>query len=1318
MKTICTYAAFLILLTGCIPSGKKTELAFDSKVTGDPGGSGLVVYNREKSLEAFGQTVYPYVRTKCLDCHNSATGGQSPVFADVNMEKAFDAITMTKKVDLVHPELSRVVIKVAGGHPTGYGASSEILLDAIKEWARLAPPSSNEGVVVTESKSLPTETSFSQTEYGTLLLQAEQSDWASEIISGRFSEEQDSAAGEGKYLLFSPADPSPRMARRDFVIDANRFASCREFDDAADIQNPANRVIKIMQDRVHNPSGNILSGSNVVNDGFNPRIASLQFNLIRPDKRLEYANMLMTRNFTSLSSVIITDGYPQAIPRTVGNKLAALSGNPILLKPSIFVLPKFAAHGAVFDASGNFVPGSSLYPVFENSFNESPSSIKDSLSSAEHAPLKKFAFYKALKDFMTSIFYNVSTPRTSPTINFGTFVNSGVEPMMARDVNISFQCPVGVATCTSAELKYLVVDSGPVLTQGNALDCYTVSGGQFQFVSSASLCQNSNPAYFHLIDLYMHVGVNDPVVAVRSVNTNYTSNSATSHLDVETYSATSTSKIFLNDLARKEEQPDYLFASPNSVLGLSDLIQNFSTTTHTVLRASNCVSCHGSNTPPAGAPQFASTSQGNSYQVIKQYINFNDPTKSFRFTRTGMLAHNCTAANANDCASITSAIVNSITQWRNANESDVQASGGQKFISLTRDQRLPARVKYKFSVTEAGSYNVWAKIKNVTVGATTSTRINFRLRQGSTAVKYSVGSGGSLVNEPCYPWTIGTTADAWEWTSPGRQNELALIDQRGYILLNNDFSPKVLPDNRIYFNLQPGEYTLDMIGLTESMRLDSVGINKVVNPSNANSRLEFQPDRRAVDSKNVSDYKRKILHYDLSGLLSLSQGQSAFFEIEAKKDFDGQNYVFRNPRFSTSPSNLKIHVKGIKVLINGRWSVPDSTYNSFEAIVGDNKVITYAPLVALTTGSNDLISFQFDKLELSQQSLSILYPKGAPPAVVADRRCNHLDFFVKNVKPILQNVKVMLNSEMDSYLAKFPGSPTQNEREPQAYNCISCHGPNHPYFKMSTFVNDEEFCREAISRVDFDSFYQSLVIRGINGTGNHPKFVFVEKFYKNPSDQNNFKVHNLGSDYNLNLHVASGGIASEIIPGPMLKWTNQEIMNHPSYAALTPTQKTAATSKAGRLKRLKPRTIDLLQVVNYSWFIPEVHNPLIYDQNSQPDNNLSSFDVIIPTGGSIDAQRRGPVVYDVMGFEDAGLPSTSVLGDRNGRIPLAGPTKLYVANGQPGFDRANMDYDSTTAVKDPSSTKDSNWEFLRDYYREVVIEWIRRENDARNMTSP
>jgi hypothetical protein len=320
---------------------------------------------------------------------------------------------------------------------------------------------------------------------------------------------------------------------------------------------------------------------------------------------------------------------------------------------------------------------------------------------------------------------------------------------------------------------------------------------------------------------------------------------------------------------------------------------------------------------------------------------------------------------------------------------------------------------------------------------------------------------------------------------------------------------------------------------------------------------------------------------------------------------------------------------------------------------------------------------------------------------------------VKNVKPILKDVKVMLNSEMDNYVNGFPGSPRTGRRSPQAYNCTTCHGANHPYFKMSTFTNDEEFCREALSRIDYENFYQSLIIRGINGTGNHPKFVFVEKFYKNPADANNFKVHNLGSDFNLNLHVGGNGMASNIVPGPMMIWTYQEIISHPGYAVLNSTQQAQARARAGRLKRLDKRNLSL-DILNYNWYIPEVHNPIIYGQNGAI-NNLSAFDVAIPVGGSLDGDRtKEPVVYDVLGFVDGGLPATSTLGDMDGLIPLSAPFKTFVTNGQPGFDRANLDYNSTTTLKDGPQVMNDNWEFLRDYYREVVIDWIRRENSSRN----
>jgi len=47
-----------------------------------------------------------------------------------------------------------------------------------------------------------------------------------------------------------------------------------------------------------------------------------------------------------------------------------------------------------------------------------------------------------------------------------------------------------------------------------------------------------------------------------------------------------------------------------------------------------------------------------------------------------------------------------------------------------------------------------------------------------------------------------------------------------------------------------------------------------------------------------------------------------------------------------------------------------------------------------------------------------------------------------------------------------------------------------------------------------------------------------------------------------------------------------------------------------------------------------------------------------------------------------------------------------------------MDYDSNVPGTQTAADMNTNWENLRDYYREVVIEWIRRENNARNQTTP
>jgi len=63
-------------------------------------GSGAV------NLSAFTATVYPVVKARCAGCHSAAI---SPLFADSNPSRALNALTQNGKVNLDHPDQSRIV---------------------------------------------------------------------------------------------------------------------------------------------------------------------------------------------------------------------------------------------------------------------------------------------------------------------------------------------------------------------------------------------------------------------------------------------------------------------------------------------------------------------------------------------------------------------------------------------------------------------------------------------------------------------------------------------------------------------------------------------------------------------------------------------------------------------------------------------------------------------------------------------------------------------------------------------------------------------------------------------------------------------------------------------------------------------------------------------------------------------------------------------------------------------------------------------------------------------------------------------------------
>jgi hypothetical protein len=844
-------------------------------------------------------------------------------------------------------------------------------------------------------------------------------------------------------------------------------------------------------------------------------------------------------------------------------------------------------------------------------------------------------------------------------------------------------CPNNICTSTTqaVEVTSGTDTDGVALTYDNALDILKVNAAGNGF-DPATFAELQAGTAFTRLDLYVHhnVAADGRVYgdAFNQTFYNYANNVFTSK------------NVISFPLNRASSNLDLkaFYSSGANTLSRGDSLANFQTTLYPVLQQAKCISCHDGSQPMRVAHSSINPIVAFNEIERAKLVNFSTPTNSFRravFPAESLIVHNC--GDATECAKAQSDFIAAINQWNIANEASKAITNNQPFHEMTEKERTPGMLEYSFKIKKTGLYNIWTKVKT-----TNNFVINLRVLDGATPVNVTnkIATPSQTTNS-CIPYTFTENTD-WRWFTPGRADDLTKLDSSGKLKKDASGVPLVLADNRTYWKLEEGKtYTLQIFEAAAATKIDLIAIDYVANLADV---LDFQPDLLARDENNIADYQKRELSYDISKLVGLPD-TSAYFKVEVKTALNGQNYIFRNPRI-ISPNN-NITVKGIKVYINGATAFNDASWNDINVTAGDGQIFTFASLLALIPNSptTDYFQFAFEKLEKTTKTISELDPRGTAPVLVEGRKCRELDLFMNTVKPILRSARLMLKETdgINDYINGFPGNNRQNITAPTTYQCMTCHNDTHPYFKMTTFDYPEILCAQALSRVDFTNYRESLLVRGINGSGVHPKLHFIEEL-QFTADGKGVMAY----DANNGANILAGMIknqATNASPAYFSKWisgfyfgvySQADLGLNPVWANNSAAQQALARVNMGQLRRIDYNVLPDLSTQTY--YEPFIHDPLIGKIQSENDDLVNGvfpkditnkYVTYIPNAADTEATMNKRTI-------DLNVAKS------NGKI-------LRDASGKKIYNPALTADDMNTKLED-----------LKSMYRNVILNWIDKEN--------
>jgi hypothetical protein len=384
-------------------------------------------------------------------------------------------------------------------------------------------------------------------------------------------------------------------------------------------------------------------------------------------------------------------------------------------------------------------------------------------------------------------------------------------------------------------------------------------------------------------------------------------------------------------------------------------IQAFSETTHNLTKL-RCVTCHGSFQQPLHAVD--APDQAYDALMITNKVNFDNIPSSRMVQKLRDGNHNCWS----NCEDDASSMEQSLTAWKtlqeeligsnnnnNSNNNSTNLTSESDFLSVILNPNnaidngsiaLPMSGAMVAAPMVLANNYIWVpdmggvNLQNNNAAAGHG-YINFRTNSAGSYKLFGLVDAPDGANDSFHlRITLNGTpvTNFFEWH---------VVNTTGFEWRELSNTSAQTP---VAFNLAANtDYSLDI-----TQREDGTKISDVVITDDA-----------LFDPINYSPAIKATITYDISTISGIA---GTTFQIDVE-EFDIYSYKFSNPRINTSTTN--IHVKDVKIYINGSYNPQHATYTLVDTIItASNASLSSASLIALKDygPTGDKISFSFEIL--------------------------------------------------------------------------------------------------------------------------------------------------------------------------------------------------------------------------------------------------------------------------------------------------------------------------------------------------------------------